>query len=38
VKIVQRIPVKIELDPHQNDDAEHLLSPGMSVDPAIKVR
>jgi len=38
VKIVQRIPVKIVLDPHQNDDAEHLLSPGMSVDPSVKVR
>jgi membrane fusion protein, multidrug efflux system len=38
VKIVQRVPVKIVLDPHQNDDAEHLLSPGMSVDPSVKVR
>ncbi len=38
VKIVQRIPVKIILDSHQNDDANHLLSPGMSVDPSIKVR
>jgi len=38
VKIVQRVPVKIVLDPHQNDDANHLLSPGMSVDPSVKVR
>ena len=38
VKIVQRVPVKIVLDPHQNDDMDHLLSPGMSVDPEIKVR
>jgi len=38
VKIVQRVPVKIVLDPHQNDDAQHLLSPGMSVDPSVKVR
>jgi membrane fusion protein (multidrug efflux system) len=37
VKIVQRVPVKIVLDPHQNDDPNHLLSPGMSVDPSIKV-
>jgi membrane fusion protein (multidrug efflux system) len=38
VKIVQRVPVKIVLDPHQNDDGDHLLSPGMSVDPSVKVR
>ncbi len=38
VKIVQRVPVKIVLDPHQNDDPNHLLSPGMSVDPSIKVK
>jgi membrane fusion protein (multidrug efflux system) len=38
VKIVQRIPVKIVLDPHQNDDAEHLLSPGMSANPSVKFR
>jgi membrane fusion protein (multidrug efflux system) len=38
VKIVQRVPVKIVLDPHQNDDPNHLLSPGMSVDPGIRVR
>ena len=38
VKIVQRVPVKIVLDPGQNQDRDHLLSPGMSVDPSIKVR
>jgi membrane fusion protein (multidrug efflux system) len=38
VKIIQRVPVKIELDPNQNDDSDHLLSPGMSVEPSIKVR
>jgi membrane fusion protein (multidrug efflux system) len=38
IKIVQRVPVKIVLDPHQNDDFDHLLSPGMSVDPRIRVR
>ncbi len=30
VKVVQRVPVKIVLDPGQ--DPEHLLRPGMSVD------
>jgi membrane fusion protein (multidrug efflux system) len=38
VKIVQRVPVKIVLDPGQNDDADHLLSPGMSVVPEVKVK
>ncbi len=33
VKIVQRVPVKIALDPGQ--DPDHLLRPGMSVTPTI---
>ena len=33
VKVVQRIPVKIVLDPGQ--DPEHLLRPGMSVTPTV---
>lgn len=33
VKVVQRVPVKIVLDPGQ--DPEHLLRPGMSVMPTI---
>ncbi len=33
VKVVQRIPVRIDLDPGQNDD--HRLRPGMSVVPKI---
>jgi membrane fusion protein (multidrug efflux system) len=33
VKVVQRIPVKIVLDPGQ--DPEHLLRPGMSVEPTV---
>ena len=33
VKVVQRIPVKIVLDPGQ--DTEHLLRPGMSVTPTV---
>lgn len=38
VKVVQRVPVKIVLDPGQNDDPDHLLSPGMSVIPKVKVK
>lgn len=33
VKVVQRIPVRINLDPGQNND--HHLRPGMSVDPKV---
>jgi len=33
VKVVQRIPVKIVLDPGQ--DSEHRLRPGMSVVPTV---
>ena len=33
VKVVQRVPVKILLDPGQ--DPEHLLRPGMSVTPTV---
>jgi membrane fusion protein (multidrug efflux system) len=33
VKVVQRVPVKIVLEPGQ--DAEHLLRPGMSVMPTV---
>jgi membrane fusion protein (multidrug efflux system) len=36
VKIVQRIPVKIVLDPGENRD--HLLRPGMSVEPKVHLR
>ena len=33
VKVVQRVPVKIVLDPGQNQD--RLLRPGLSVDPTV---
>jgi len=33
VKVVQRIPVRINLDPRQNND--HRLRPGMSVNPKV---
>jgi membrane fusion protein (multidrug efflux system) len=36
VKVVQRIPVRINLDPGQNSD--HRLRPGMSVDPKVYLR
>jgi membrane fusion protein (multidrug efflux system) len=36
VKVVQRIPVRIALDPGQNGD--HLLRPGMSVVPKVRVK
>jgi membrane fusion protein, multidrug efflux system len=36
VKVVQRVPVKIVLDPGQ--DPEHRLRPGMSVEPTVYTR
>jgi membrane fusion protein (multidrug efflux system) len=36
VKVVQRIPVRIVLDPNENQD--HSLRPGMSVEPRVRVR
>jgi membrane fusion protein (multidrug efflux system) len=37
VKVVQRIPVRIDLtDPKQNQD--HLLRPGLSVEPKVRVK
>jgi membrane fusion protein, multidrug efflux system len=36
VKVVQRIPVRIELDPGQNQD--HMLRPGMSVTPSVRIK
>lgn len=36
VKVVQRIPVKIAFEKGQ--DPEHLLRPGMSVEPSVKVQ
>ena len=35
VKVVQRIPVRIDLDSGENQD--HLLRPGMSVDPKVYI-
>ena len=36
VKVVQRLPVRIDIDANQNDD--HRLRPGMSVEPKVDVR
>jgi membrane fusion protein (multidrug efflux system) len=36
VKVVQRLPVRIRFNPNQ--DPQHLLRPGMSVEPTVKVR
>jgi membrane fusion protein (multidrug efflux system) len=36
VKVVQRFPVRIRLDKGQ--DRDHMLRPGMSVEPTVKVR
>jgi membrane fusion protein (multidrug efflux system) len=36
VKVVQRVPVRIVLDPGENDD--HRLRPGMSVEPKVRLR
>jgi membrane fusion protein (multidrug efflux system) len=36
VKVVQRFPVRIRLNKDQ--DPEHLLRPGMSVEPSVTVR
>jgi len=38
VKVVQRVPVKITFDGDVNSDPAHLLSPGMSVEPKVRVR
>jgi membrane fusion protein (multidrug efflux system) len=36
VKVVQRLPVRIDISPDQNSD--HRLRPGMSVEPKVYVR
>ena len=38
IKVVQRVPVKIEFDPDQRvNDGKLLLGPGMSVTPVVRV-
>lgn len=36
VKVVQRIPVRIDLEPNENND--HLLRPGYSVNPSVAIK
>jgi len=36
VRVVQRIPVRVSIDPNQNND--HALRPGMSVTPKVHIR
>jgi len=38
VKVVQRVPVKITLDRDAGADSKHVLAPGMSVEPRVRVR
>jgi membrane fusion protein, multidrug efflux system len=38
VKVVQRVPTKIVFDADPNSDPKHLLAPGMSVNPKVRVR
>ena len=38
VKVVQRVPVKIIFDQPPSQNKAHLLAPGMSVEPSVKVR
>ncbi|PYL29603.1 MAG: hypothetical protein DMF45_05275 [Verrucomicrobia bacterium] len=40
VKVVQRVPVRIDFDrsPTQDFNAEGLLKPGLSVGPSVRVR
>ena len=37
VKVLQRVPVKIVFEPNQID-SQHLLAPGMSAVPEVKIR
>ena len=38
IKVVQRVPVKIDIDPKELGDPVHILGPGMSVEPSVDVR
>ena len=37
VKVVQRVPVRIDLT-NRNEDRDHLLRPGLSVEPKVRVK
>ena len=38
VKVVQRVPVRIDFTNLQQEDASHLLRPGLSVEPDVRVK
>jgi membrane fusion protein (multidrug efflux system) len=38
VKVVQRVPVRIDFSDLKDEDAAHALRPGLSVEPSVKVK
>jgi membrane fusion protein (multidrug efflux system) len=38
VKVVQRVPVRIDFADLKNEDPNHLLRPGLSVEPKVRVK
>jgi membrane fusion protein (multidrug efflux system) len=38
VKVVQRVPVRIDFDDLNKEDANHALRPGLSVEPKVRVK
>jgi membrane fusion protein (multidrug efflux system) len=38
VKVVQRVPVRIDFTDLANEDSNHLLRPGLSVEPKVRVK
>jgi membrane fusion protein (multidrug efflux system) len=38
VKVVQRVPVRIDFTDLANEDKDHLLRPGLSVEPKVRVK
>ena len=38
VKVVQRVPVRVDFTDLKNEDPDHLLRPGLSVEPKVRVK
>jgi membrane fusion protein (multidrug efflux system) len=38
VKVVQRVPVRIDFTDLKNEDPNHALRPGLSVEPKVRVK
>jgi len=38
VKVVQRVPVRVDFTDLANEDPNHLLRPGLSVEPSVRVK